>query len=127
MKMPFSAFARHVRRGQILVLTGLLMIIFIAMAGLAIDVSAAYLTERWERSVADAAFLAGRQSLQKPGTRLFPAPPNRRRLALPRCTCSFQSWTPRPPQQTPTASCPPAARCLGLTVGLRSNSIAQLH
>jgi hypothetical protein len=59
-------------RGQILVLTALLMVLLIAITGLAIDVSGAYLTERWERSVADAAALAGGQSLQKPGTRLLP-------------------------------------------------------
>lgn len=48
------------------------MILLIALAGLAIDVSAAFLTERWERSIADASSLAGAQSLQKPGTRLLP-------------------------------------------------------
>lgn len=65
---------RRVKRspGQILVLTALMMVILIGFAGLAIDVSAAYLTERWERSVADAAALSGAQSLQKPGTRLLP-------------------------------------------------------
>jgi len=65
------------RRGQILPLTALMMVVLIGMTALAIDVSAAYLTERWERSVADAAALAGAQSLQKPGTRLLPGEPER--------------------------------------------------
>jgi hypothetical protein len=60
------------RSGQILVLTALMMVILIGMTALAIDVSAAYLTERWERSVADAAALSGAQSLQKPGSRSLP-------------------------------------------------------
>jgi hypothetical protein len=37
----------------------------IAIAGLAIDVSGAFLEQRWERSVADSAALAGAQDLQK--------------------------------------------------------------
>lgn len=63
---------RPTKSGQILVLTALMMVILIGMAALAIDVSAAYLTERWERSVADEAALSGAQSLQKPGTRSLP-------------------------------------------------------
>lgn len=72
MNKSHAAIDRLGEGGQILVLAALLMVFFIAMAGLAIDVSAAYLTERWERSVADASALAGAQSLQKPGTRLLP-------------------------------------------------------
>jgi hypothetical protein len=64
--------SRQARAGQILPLTALMMVILIGMTALAIDVSAAYLTERWERSVADAAALSGAQSLQKPGTRALP-------------------------------------------------------
>ncbi len=56
-------------RGQILPLTAAMMVILIAMVGLAVDVGGAYLTQRWERSVADAAALAGAQDLQTPGTR----------------------------------------------------------
>jgi len=63
---------RQTKAGQILPLTALMMVVLIGMTALAIDVSAAYLTERWERSVADAAALSGAQSLQKPGTRAFP-------------------------------------------------------
>lgn len=58
--------------GQILVLAALMLVILIGFTALAIDVGAAYLTERWERSVADAAALSGAQSLQKPGTRSLP-------------------------------------------------------
>jgi hypothetical protein len=61
--------------GQILVLAALLMVILIGITGLAIDVSAAYVADRWQRSVADAASLAGGQSLQTPGSRALPTPP----------------------------------------------------
>jgi hypothetical protein len=60
--------------GQILVLAGLLMVILIGITGLAIDVSAAYVADRWQRSVADAAALAGGQDLQTPGSRAMPTP-----------------------------------------------------
>jgi hypothetical protein len=70
---PFRRLAsRPVKSGQILPLTALMMAVLIGMTALAIDVSAAYLTQRWERSVGDAAALAAAQSLQKPGTRLLP-------------------------------------------------------
>jgi hypothetical protein len=60
--------------GQILVLAALLMVVLIGITGLAIDVSAAYVADRWQRSVADAASLAGGQSLQTPGSRALPTP-----------------------------------------------------
>ncbi len=60
--------------GQILVLAALLMVLLIAVAGLAIDVSAAYMADRWQRSVADAAALAGGQDLQIPGSHALPGP-----------------------------------------------------
>jgi Flp pilus assembly protein TadG len=60
--------------GQIIVLTALMLVVLIAIAGLAIDVSAAYLADRWQRSVADAAALAGAQDLQIPGSRQLPGP-----------------------------------------------------
>jgi hypothetical protein len=60
--------------GQILVMVAVMMVVLVGMTALAIDVSHAYLTERWERSVADEAALAGAQSLQKPGTRELPGP-----------------------------------------------------
>ena len=59
-------------RGQILVLAALLMVLLIGFTGLAIDVSAAYMADRWQRAVADAAALAGGQDLQKPGSRDLP-------------------------------------------------------
>lgn len=59
-------------QGQILVLAALLMVILIGITGLAIDVSAAYLSDRWQRSVADASSLAGGQDLQIPGSRALP-------------------------------------------------------
>ena len=61
-------------RGQILVLAGLLMVLMIAFTGLAIDVSAAYVADRWQRAVADEAALAGGQDLQIPGSRALPGP-----------------------------------------------------
>src|SRR5437870_1974604 len=58
--------------GQILVLAAFMFVVLIAIAGLAIDVSSAYLADRWQRSVADAAALAGAQDLQIPGSRQIP-------------------------------------------------------
>jgi hypothetical protein len=58
--------------GQVIVIAALLLVVLIGMTGLAIDVSSAYMTARLERSVADAAALAGAQDLQKPGTRDLP-------------------------------------------------------
>jgi Putative Flp pilus-assembly TadE/G-like len=63
---------RGKERGQILILAALLMVILIGITGLAIDVSAAYMADRWQRSVADAASLAGGQDLQIPGSRALP-------------------------------------------------------
>jgi hypothetical protein len=59
-------------RGQVLVMTALMMVVLIGIAGLAIDISAAYLREREERAIADAAALAGGQDLQIPGSRALP-------------------------------------------------------
>ena len=50
------------------------MVLLIAITGLAIDVSAAYMSDRWQRSVADEAALAGGQDLQIPGSRAAPGP-----------------------------------------------------
>jgi hypothetical protein len=61
--------------GQILVLAALLMVILIGITGLAIDASAAYVADRWQRSVADAAALAGGQDLQLPGSVAAPGAP----------------------------------------------------
>jgi hypothetical protein len=72
MKRRFSLTSRVSEHGQILVLAAVLMVILIGITGLAIDVSAAYMADRWQRSVADAAALAGGQDLQIPGS---PQPP----------------------------------------------------
>ena len=69
-----SPWKQRLQRGQILVLAALMMVILIAITGLAIDVSAAYMADRWQRAVADAASLAGGQDLQIPGTRSLPGP-----------------------------------------------------
>jgi hypothetical protein len=68
---------KHTKRlsrhdGQILVLAALLMVILIGITGLAIDVSAAYMADRFQRAVADAAALAGGQDLQIPGSKALP-------------------------------------------------------
>lgn len=65
-------FRRAFAPGQILVLAALMMVLLIGVTGLAIDVSAAYMADRWQRSVADAASLAGGQDLQIPGSRAIP-------------------------------------------------------
>jgi Flp pilus assembly protein TadG len=60
---------REGSRGQVLVLTALLMFVLLGMMGLAIDVSSALFEQRVERSVGDAAALAGAQDLQLQGSR----------------------------------------------------------
>jgi Putative Flp pilus-assembly TadE/G-like len=70
--LPFLTGCRE--RGQILVLAALMMFVLVAIAGLAIDVSAAYMADRWQRAVADEAALAGGQDLQIPGSRDLPGP-----------------------------------------------------
>lgn len=67
MKRHFPPADWRHEQGQILVLAALLMVILIGITALAIDVSAAYMADRWQRSVADAAALAGGQDLQIPG------------------------------------------------------------
>ena len=74
MKDSAASHQTMTHRGQILVLAALLMVLLIGFTGLAIDVSAAYMADRWQRAVADAAALAGGQDLQKPGTRELPGP-----------------------------------------------------
>jgi Flp pilus assembly protein TadG len=56
-------------RGQVLVVVALMFLILLGFAGLAVDVSSAYSTRRLERSIADAAALAGAQDLQTAGSR----------------------------------------------------------
>jgi hypothetical protein len=64
--------ARSMEAGQVLVITAVMMTVLIGITALAIDVSASLLAERSQRSVADAAALAGAQSLQKPDSRELP-------------------------------------------------------
>ena len=68
--------------GQILVIAALMFVVLIAVAGLAIDISAAYMADRWQRSVADAAALAGAQDLQIPGSRNLPGVPEQQRARV---------------------------------------------
>jgi hypothetical protein len=60
-------------RGQVLVMVALMFIILLGFAGFAIDVSSAYSTRRFERSVADSSSLAGAQDLQDAGVRTVTA------------------------------------------------------
>lgn len=60
---------RQDHRGQILVMFALGLVVFLGIAALAVDVSRTYAEIRRDRSVADAASLAGAQELQIPGTR----------------------------------------------------------
>jgi Flp pilus assembly protein TadG len=57
------------RRGQILPLFALMLVVIIGMMALAIDVSSAYSARRSYRTTGDAAALAGAQDLQVPGSR----------------------------------------------------------
>lgn len=67
-KMP-SARPSTGSRGQVLVLFVLLLVALLALASLVLDAARAYSLQRFERSVADAAALAGAQDLQQPLTR----------------------------------------------------------
>ena len=69
---PMPASRMTPPRGQVLVLAALLMVLLIGVTGLAIDISAAYMADRWQRAVADAASLAGGQDLQIPGSKALP-------------------------------------------------------
>jgi hypothetical protein len=59
-------------KGQVLVLVAVMMVVLIGLTGLAVDVSGAYLSARYERSIADSAALAAAQDLQTPGSRNIP-------------------------------------------------------
>jgi Putative Flp pilus-assembly TadE/G-like len=63
----------ELRRGQVVVLVALMLVVLVGITGLAVDVSGAYLASRYQRSIADGAALAGAQDLQTPGTRAIPA------------------------------------------------------
>jgi hypothetical protein len=72
--MPTAAVPtdRRDQRGQVLVLTVLMLVSLIGIIGLAVDVSSAFSTQRFERSITDAASLAGAQDLQLARTRRDP-------------------------------------------------------
>ena len=72
MRMIGTLQRRSAKSGQVLVITALMLTVLIGFTALAIDVGMALLSERWQRGVADAAALAGAQSLQKPGSRDLP-------------------------------------------------------
>jgi hypothetical protein len=59
----------HGRRGQVLPIFALFLIVLCGFAALAVDVSGVYSARRFYRSTADAAALAGGQDLQTPGSR----------------------------------------------------------
>lgn len=61
---PAWGQAGRATRGQALVIVALMFVVLLGFVGLAIDVSSAYAARRFERSVADAAALAGAQDLQ---------------------------------------------------------------
>jgi hypothetical protein len=107
-RSPFP-FSTGDERGQILVMAVLMMIALIGITGLAIDVSSAFMEQRWDRSVADAASLAGAQDLQKAG-RLLPLSGDRDRArvhAMQVVTCQLQRVC------TPPVS-PVAPACLNI-------------
>jgi Putative Flp pilus-assembly TadE/G-like len=67
------------RRGQVVPLFALFLVVLLGFAALAIDVSGAYSARRAYRAIADAASLAGAQDLQVPGSRTVTA--TERRIA----------------------------------------------
>jgi hypothetical protein len=60
-------------RGQVIVLFALMLTAFLGFAALAIDVSGAYVAERFQKTVADAAALGGAQDLFEANSRAVPA------------------------------------------------------
>ena len=75
MRLFDAVTRRPTKSGQILVITALMLVVLIGFTALAIDVGMGLLAERWQRSVADAAALAGAQSLQTPDSRALPGSP----------------------------------------------------
>jgi hypothetical protein len=69
---------RRGQTGQALVLLVLLMTLMLAMLAFALDVSRAYSLQRFERSIADAAALAGAQDLQDLNSRTVTNPDRQR-------------------------------------------------
>jgi hypothetical protein len=138
-------FASHVPsrgpRGQIVVMVAAMLVVLVGIAGLAVDISSAYLTERGLRVVADAASLAGGQDLQIPGSRALPGSAEQLRArehaldvlvsqlgasstpSNPSCYVSAGCMLPGTDYeiaiQTPSPShldCFPAPRCIQVTI-----------
>lgn len=99
--------------GQVLVLAALMFVILIGITGFAIDISGAYLAQRWERSVADAASLAGGQDLQIPGSRALPtaAEYERARVNAMHVLVNELGATSTPNVKTLASPCLTAAGC----------------
>jgi hypothetical protein len=70
MKRSIKGVGAQGERGQVLPLTAIFMVVLIGIVGLAIDASQAFTEQRWQRSLTDAASLAGAQDLQRPGRQL---------------------------------------------------------
>ena len=101
---------RDASRGQVVVMTALMMFVLLGMMGLAIDVSSALYEQRVERSVADAAALAGAQDLQVQGSRNPPTgteQTNARTHAMDVLVASFHATS----TPTVTGSCLTAVGC----------------
>jgi hypothetical protein len=99
-------------RGQVLVLFALMMFVLLGMMGLAIDVSSALYEQRLERSVADAAALAGAQDLQQQGSRTLPTlaeQSHARQHAMDVLVTSFHATST--PSTTGPSSCLSSAGC----------------
>lgn len=107
------------RGGQVLVLFALMLVALLGMAALAIDVSSVLLEQRFERSMADAAALAGASDMYREGSNSVGDPEelNARRHAMqnlmdelsptfvagdPLPTCSGQA----PPYNNDIVNCP---------------------
>ena len=75
---------KRTESGQVLVLFALSVVALLGVVALAIDVSRAYAQERYQRTVSDAAALAGAQDLFQPDSRDVPAggPANARMHAM---------------------------------------------
>ena len=95
-------FPHRSAKGQILVITGLMLAVLIGFTALAIDVGMGLLAERWQRSVADAAALAGAQSLQVPDSRALPGAAEQDEAQRMRWSCCSSSSGAR--QLAPPAS-----------------------
>jgi len=75
---------KRTESGQVLVVFALGLVAFLGIVSLVLDVSRAYAQERYQRTVSDAASLAGAQDLFQPDSRDVPAggPANARKHAM---------------------------------------------